>query len=121
MTKTVLAVDNSPSIRCMVALTLREAGYEVLEASDGQEALELALSRPVDAILTDQNMPRLDGLGFIRAFRSRPEGKGTPIVFLSTKSADTLKAEARAAGALGWMVKPFTQAQLLAVMKKLLG
>ncbi len=105
----------------MVALTLREAGYEVIEASDGQQALEVALSRRVDAILTDQNMPRLDGLGFIRAYRSHPEGKGTPIVFLSTESADKLKAEAREAGALGWMVKPFTQAQLLAVMKKVLG
>ncbi|MCE6951339.1 response regulator [Cereibacter sphaeroides] len=121
MTRTVLAVDDSPSIHCMVALTLREAGYEVIEAADGQQALEMALSRRVDAILTDQNMPRLDGLGFIRAYRSHPEGRGTPIVFLSTESADRLKAEAREAGALGWMVKPFTQAQLLAVMKKVLG
>lgn len=121
MTRTVLAVDDSPSIRCMVALTLREAGYDVIEAGDGQQALEVALSRRVDAILTDQNMPNLDGIGFIRAYRSHPSGRGTPIVFLSTESADGLKAQAREAGALGWMVKPFTQAQLLAVMKKVLG
>lgn len=78
MTKTVLAVDDSPSIRCMVALTLREAGYEVIEASDGQEALDLALSRPVDAILTDQNMPRLDGLGFIRASAAARKARARP-------------------------------------------
>ncbi|MCE6951814.1 response regulator [Cereibacter sphaeroides] len=121
MTKTILAVDDSPSIRCMVAMTLREAGYEVIEATDGREGLDKALNHPVDAIITDQNMPNLDGLGFIREYRQHPVSKGKPIIFLSTDSADNLKQQAREAGALGWMVKPFTQTQLLAVIKKVLG
>jgi two-component system, chemotaxis family, chemotaxis protein CheY len=121
MPKTVLTVDDSPSIRRMVAMTLQEAGYDVIEAVDGQDALEKALARPVDAIITDQNMPNLDGLGFIRAFRQHPAGKGVPIVVLSTDSEEGLKAQAREAGALGWMVKPFTQDKLLAVIRKVLG
>lgn len=121
MAKTILAVDDSPSVRCMVAMTLREAGYDVIEACDGRDALEKALSNTVDAILTDQNMPNMDGLSFIREFRKSPVSNGTPIVFLSTDSANDLKLQAREAGAMGWMVKPFTQAQLLAVIKKVLG
>lgn len=88
---------------------------------DGQDALEKATAQRFDAILTDQNMPRLDGIGFIRKFRTLPEGKGVPIVFLSTESQDTLKAQAKEAGAIGWMIKPFDQAQLLAVVKKVAG
>ena len=120
MSKTILAVDDSPSVRQMVRLTLAGAGYTVVEAVDGQDALEKATAQRFDAILTDQNMPRLDGIGFIRQFRTRPEGKGVPIVFLSTESQDTLKAQAKEAGAIGWMIKPFDQAQLLAVVKKVL-
>ncbi|MFC7705619.1 response regulator [Plastorhodobacter daqingensis] len=121
MPKTVLTVDDSPSIRCMIALALREAGYEVIEAVDGRDGLMKALSQPIDAILTDQNMPNLDGLGFIREFRRHPASKGVPIIFLSTDSEDQLKQQARDAGALGWMVKPFTQDQLLGVIRKVLG
>ncbi|MBU9697516.1 response regulator [Rhodobacteraceae bacterium HSP-20] len=121
MSKTVLTVDDSPSIRRMIAMTLEEAGYAVIEAVDGQDGLAKALAQPVDAIITDQNMPNLDGLGFIRALRQHPAGKGVPIVVLSTDSAEDLKAQAREAGALGWMVKPFTQDKLLAVIKKVLG
>ncbi|MEA5161660.1 response regulator [Cereibacter johrii] len=121
MSKTILAVDDSPSVRQMVRLTLVGAGYTVVEAVDGQDALEKATAQRFDAILTDQNMPRLDGLGFIRKFRTLPEGKGVPIVFLSTESQDTLKAQAKEAGAIGWMIKPFDQAQLLAVVKKVAG
>lgn len=121
MSKTILAVDDSPSVRQMVRLTLIGAGYTVVEAVDGQDALEKATAQRFDAILTDQNMPRLDGIGFIRQFRTRPEGKGVPIVFLSTESQDTLKAQAKEAGAIGWMIKPFDQAQLLAVVKKVAG
>ncbi len=90
MSKTILAVDDSPSVRQMVRLTLMGAGYTVVEAVDGQDALEKAGSQRFDAILTDQNMPRLDGIGFIRKLRTLPEGKGVPIVFLSTESQDTL-------------------------------
>lgn len=121
MSKTILAVDDSPSVRQMVRLTLVGAGYTVVEAVDGQDALEKATAQRFDAILTDQNMPRLDGIGFIRKFRTLPEGKGVPIVFLSTELQDTLKAQAKEAGAIGWMIKPFDQAQLLAVVKKVAG
>ena len=121
MTKTVLTVDDSPSIRRMIAMTLEEAGYAVIEAVDGQDGLAKALSQPVDAIITDQNMPNLDGIGMIRALRQHPNGQGIPIVVLSTDSEDSLKQQAREAGALGWMVKPFTQDKLLAVIKKVLG
>lgn len=121
MSKTILTVDDSPSVRRMLTMTLEEAGYAVVEAVDGQDGLSKALGQRFDAIITDQNMPNLDGLGFIRAFRQLPQGKGVPIVVLSTDSEEGLKAQAREAGALGWMVKPFTPDKLLAVMKKVLG
>ncbi|MEY4984606.1 MAG: hypothetical protein RIR62_2872 [Pseudomonadota bacterium] len=119
--KTVLTVDDSPSIRRMIAMTLSEAGYAVVEACDGRDGLAKATAQPVDAIITDQNMPELDGLGFIRALRQHPMGRGVPVIVLSTDSAEELKAQAREAGALGWMVKPFTQDKLLAVIRKVLG
>jgi two-component system chemotaxis response regulator CheY len=121
MSKTILTVDDSPSVRRMLSMTLEAAGYAVVEAVDGQDGLSKALVQRFDAIITDQNMPNLDGLGFIRAFRQLPQGKGVPIVVLSTDSDEGLKAQAREAGALGWMVKPFTPEKLLAVMKKVLG
>ena len=121
MTKTILTVDDSPSIRRMIAVTLQDAGFAVIEAVDGQDGLNKALDQPIDAIITDQNMPNLDGLGMIRALSAHPAGKGVPIIFLSTDSEDDLKQQAREAGALGWMVKPFSQDKLLAVIKKVLG
>lgn len=121
MTKTILTVDDSPSIRRMIAMTLQEAGYRVIEAVDGRDGLEKATTMQVDAIITDQNMPNLDGLGFIRALRLHPMGRGVPVVVLSTDGEEGLKAQAREAGALGWMLKPFTQDKLLAVVKKVLG
>ncbi len=121
MSKTILTVDDSPSIRRMISMTLREAGYNVLEASDGKEGLNTATTTRVDAIITDQNMPNMDGISMIKELRQHPNGRGVPIVVLSTDSADNLKQEARAAGALGWMVKPFAQDKLLAVVKKVLG
>ncbi|EEW24143.1 response regulator [Rhodobacter ferrooxidans] len=121
MTKTILAVDDSPSVRQMVRLTLTGAGYAVVEAVDGEDALQKAMARKYDAILTDQNMPRLDGLSFIRKYRASAAAVGVPIVFLSTESREDLKKQARDAGAIGWMMKPFDQAQLLAVVKKVAG
>lgn len=121
MTKTILTVDDSPSIRRMVRMTLQEAGYDVIEGVDGQDGLEKATSSHVDAIIVDQNMPRLDGIGMIRALRQHPNGQGVPVVVLSTESEDNLKQQAREAGALGWMVKPFTQDKLLAVVRKVAG
>lgn len=121
MTKTILAVDDSPSVRQMVQMTLKGAGYTVVEAVDGEDALAKAKGGRFDAVITDQNMPRLDGLGFIRKFRQLPNAVGVPVVFLSTESRDDLKAEARAAGATGWITKPFDQAMLLNVVKKIAG
>ncbi|SER70842.1 two-component system, chemotaxis family, response regulator CheY [Tranquillimonas rosea] len=121
MSRTVLVADDSPSVRRMIVLTLRGAGYAAIEAENGQEALDVATTHSVDAVITDQNMPRLDGLGFARAFRARPEGRGVPIVFLSTESDPALREQARAAGAIGWMVKPFDQAKLLDVMRRVVG
>ena len=121
MSKTILTVDDSPSVRRMVAMTLRGAGFDVVEACDGKEALGQATAQRFDAIITDQNMPNMDGLGFIRAFRATPASQGVPIVFLSTESEAGLKAQARDAGALGWIIKPFNQDQLLAVIRKMVG
>lgn len=121
MSKVILTVDDSPSIRKMIVVTLEEAGFTVVEAVDGRDGLAKATSQKFDAIITDQNMPNLDGLGFIRELRSHPQGKGVPIVVLSTDSEEGLKEQARAAGALGWMVKPFTQDKLLAVIRKVVG
>ena len=121
MSRKVLVVDDSASIRRMVAMTLRGAGYQVEEASDGQDALDRVASYRPDAVLTDQNMPRLDGLSFIRAFRARPESRGVPVIFLSTETEGAIKDQARAAGAIGWMTKPFDQQKLLSVMAKVVG
>lgn len=121
MSKTILTVDDSASVRQMVKLTLTNAGYVVVEAEDGEAALEKARSTRFDAVITDQNMPRLDGLGFIRKFRQLQNAMGVPVVFLSTESRADLKAEAKAAGATGWMTKPFDQATLVGVVKKMVG
>ena len=121
MSRHILIVDDSPSVRRMVALTLRGAGYDVTEAGDGQDALDRVAAARFDAILTDQNMPRMDGLTFIREARKRPDTQAVPIVFLSTESEGALKDSARAAGATGWMTKPFDQAKLLSVMSRLVG
>ena len=119
MSRTVLVVDDSPSVRQMISNTLKGAGYNVVTAVDGQDALNTANSTRPDAVITDQNMPNLDGLGFCRAFRAKPQFAAVPIVFLSTESEGSVKAQAREAGAIGWMVKPFDQAQLLGVMARL--
>ena len=105
----------------MVALTLKGAGYDVTEASDGQEALDRVTAGSFDAVLTDQNMPRMDGLTFIREYRKRANAQGVPVVFLSTENEGALKDSAREAGATGWMTKPFDQAKLLSVMSRLVG
>ncbi|SLN23398.1 Response regulator MprA [Roseivivax jejudonensis] len=121
MMRPILVVDDSPSVRNMIASTLKTAGYAVETAQDGQEALEATRRTSFRAVITDQNMPRLDGVSFCEAFRSRPENRGIPVVFLSTESEDSIKQRARAAGAIGWMTKPFDQAQLLSVVGKVVG
>jgi two-component system, chemotaxis family, chemotaxis protein CheY len=114
----ILAVDDSASMRQMVSFTLKNAGYDVTEAVDGQDALDKASARDFDLVLTDQNMPRLDGIGLTRKLRGQPKFKSTPILILTTESSDEMKQAGRAAGATGWMVKPFDPAKLIEVIKK---
>ena len=121
MAKTILAVDDSISIRKMVNFTLKSAGYEVIEATDGQEGLEKAKSSMVNLVLTDQNMPRMDGLTLIKSLRGLPQYATVPILMLTTESSDAMKAQGRAAGATGWMVKPFDPQKLLEVIKKVIA
>ncbi|KAF0205742.1 MAG: two-component system chemotaxis family response regulator [Gallionellaceae bacterium] len=121
MAKTILSVDDSSSIRQMVAFTLKSAGYEIIEAVDGQEGLDKAKMKTVDMVLTDQNMPRMDGLTLIKNLRGMPAYKSVPILMLTTESSDAMKAQGKAAGATGWIVKPFDPAKLLEVVKKVIG
>lgn len=121
MSKTILTIDDSASVRQMVTLTLSAAGYRVLEASDGADGYAKATANQVDAVITDLNMPVMNGLDFIRKYRGHPSSTGVPIIFLTTESDDGLKGQAKAAGATGWMVKPFKQDQLLSVIRKVAG
>lgn len=121
MQKTILAVDDSASIRMMLSFTLREKGYRVIEAKDGCEGLSKLMDDKVDMVITDLNMPGIDGLGLIRGVRQNPVSKFTPIIMLTTESHDARKNEARAAGATGWITKPFQPEQLLAVVRKVIG
>lgn len=121
MSKTILTVDDSASVRQMVGITLASAGYRVIEAVDGADGYAKATSNTIDAVLTDLNMPQMNGIEFIRKYRTHPSSRGIPIVFLTTESDDELKRQAKEAGATGWIVKPFKQDQLLAVIKKVAG
>ena len=121
MTKTILTIDDSASIRQMVAMTLSAAGLDVIEAVDGQDGYDKATTNTVHAIITDLNMPVLNGIEFIRKYRQHPASKGVPIILLTTESDEELKRQAKEAGATGWIVKPFNQDQLLAVIKKVTG
>ena len=118
--KTVLAVDDSASIRQVVKNVLGGAGYRVLEAVNGAEGLKQLAGGGVDLIVTDLNMPVMDGLTFIREARRLPVGKGIPILFLTTESDPAKKAQAKEAGATGWIVKPFENDQFLSVVGKVL-
>ena len=117
----ILAVDDSASMRQMVAFTLKGAGYGVIEAVDGKDALDKAKAGRPDLILTDVNMPNMDGIELIRRLRALPQYKFTPMLMLTTESGPEKKAEGRAAGATGWLVKPFNPEQLLATIAKVLG
>jgi len=121
MAKTILAVDDSASIRQMVAFTLKGAGYDVVEAVDGQDGLDKAKSKSINLVLTDQNMPKMDGLTLIKSLRALPQYKTVPILMLTTEAGDAMKAQGKAAGATGWLVKPFDPQKLLDVVKKVLG
>lgn len=118
---TIMSVDDSASMRQMVTFTLKGAGYDVVEADDGVKALDVARSKKVDLVVTDINMPNMDGITLIRQLRSLPSYQFTPILMLTTESGDGKKQEGKAAGATGWLVKPFNPDQLLATIKKVLG
>jgi len=121
MGKVIMTADDSASVRQMVSFTLREHGYEVVEASDGKDALQKLGNRKVDMLITDLNMPNLDGIGLIKVARTLPSCKFMPIIMLTTETQDSRKQEGKAAGATGWIIKPFKPDQLLAVVKKVLG
>jgi len=116
----ILAVDDSPSIRQMVAFTLMGAGYNVIEAADGQEGLAKAREKTVDLVLTDQNMPVMDGFTLVKNLRGLPMYSSTPILILTTESSDEMKAKGKAAGATGWLVKPFDPVRLVEIIKKVI-
>ena len=121
MPETIMTVDDSASIRQMVTFTLKQAGYAVVEAVDGQDALDKLQTATVQMIITDLNMPNLNGIELIRAVRANPAHRFVPIVMLTTESQAEIKQEGKEAGATGWIVKPFKPDQLLAVIKKVLG
>jgi len=119
MSKKIMTVDDSASVRQMVAFTLKEEGFEVVEAKDGRDALS-KLNSPVDMIVTDLNMPNMDGIELIKNVRAKPDMKFIPIVMLTTESQAEKKTEGKKAGATGWIVKPFKPEQLMSVVKKVL-
>ena len=118
---TILAVDDSASMRQMVSFTLKGAGYDVVEAVDGVDALNKAKGQSVNLVITDVNMPNMDGITLIAELRKLPAYKFTPLLMLTTESAPEKKAAGKAAGATGWIVKPFNPDQLLATVKKVAG
>jgi len=118
---TILTVDDTATMRQMISFTLHSVGHEVLQASDGREALTLAQGRKLDMVIADVNMPNMDGIALVKALRALPEYKFTPILLLTTESTDAKRQEGKGAGATGWIVKPFNPEQLLNVVKKVLG
>ena len=118
---TIMAVDDSASMRQMVSFTLQSVGYEVLEAANGEEALKLAKSKKFNLVIADLNMPHMDGVSLVKSLRNLTDYKFTPILILTTESQDLKRQEGKAAGATGWIVKPFNPEQLLSVVKKVLA
>ena len=118
MTKTILTVDDSRTMRDMLMLALKDAGYRVVQAEDGVHGLEVLQSERPDIVITDINMPRMDGFGFIEGMRADPNHKATPVLVLTTESDAAKKQRAREAGATGWIVKPFDQAKLVDAVRR---
>jgi two-component system, chemotaxis family, chemotaxis protein CheY len=119
MAKTIMIVDDSASLRQVVSIALRGAGYDVIEGSDGADALKKLTGQKVHLIISDVNMPNMDGISLVKAIKQLPAYKFTPIVMLTTESQDAKKREGQAAGAKAWMLKPFNPPQLLSVVQKL--
>ncbi len=121
MTIRVLAIDDSRTIRGLVKRVMEDAGFNCICAEDGEQGVACFAEEPPDIVITDINMPRLDGYGVIRAIRSGTANPSVPILVLTTESADHLKAKARDAGATGWIVKPFDDATLVSVVRRVTG
>ncbi|MGE8504000.1 two-component system chemotaxis response regulator CheY [Ectopseudomonas oleovorans] len=120
MGKTVLIVDDSASIRQVVSITLKGAGYDVIEGCDGKDALGKLDGRKVHLIISDVNMPNMDGITFLKNVKQLPAYKFTPVIMLTTEAGEAKKEEGRAAGAKAWVVKPFQPAQMLTAVSKLI-
>lgn len=118
MKRTILAVDDSPSMRDMIEYTVSSAGYKVVSAADGVEALEKMRAHVVDLVITDVNMPKLNGIGLVREIRSRQQYKSLPVLLLTTESGSEMKDMGRSAGATGWIVKPFDPETLVSVIRR---
>lgn len=119
--KTIMVVEDSPTMRQMVGFTLKRKGYSVVEAVDGKDALVKLNGKPMDMIITDVNMPNLDGIELVKAVRANDAHKFTPIIVLTTESQDSRKLEGKSAGATGWIVKPFSSDHLLAIVDRIIG
>ena len=120
MGKKILTVDDSPSMRQMVTFTLQGAGYDVVQTSDGVEALDWARQSEVDLVLTDVHMPRMDGITLVRELRALTHYKFVPMLILTTESSPERKMAGKKAGATGWIVKPFNPVQLLATVARVI-
>jgi two-component system, chemotaxis family, chemotaxis protein CheY len=121
MSKSILTVDDSASLRKMLSFCLKSAGYKVVEAEDGVDGLAKASAESFDLVLTDQNMPRMDGLTLIARLKELPRYRGVPILMLTTESSPEMKNRGREAGATGWLVKPFDPVKLTSVVDRLIG
>ncbi|MFZ1377988.1 MAG: response regulator [Geothrix sp.] len=120
MGRLILTVDDSSTMRQMITFTLKGAGFDVLEAGDGVEALEVAAGKKLDLIVTDVNMPRMDGITLVQRLRALPQFKFTPILVLTTESDASMKMKGKEAGATGWIVKPFSPEKLLDTVNKVI-
>jgi len=120
MAKTIMIIDDSATLRQVVAVTLKKAGYDVIEASDGKDALNKLTGQKVNLIICDVNMPNMDGITFLKEIKNKPNYKFTPVIMLTTESQEAKKQEGRAAGAKAWVVKPFKPEQMLAAIEKLI-
>ncbi|NOZ69579.1 MAG: response regulator [Deferribacteres bacterium] len=119
MARTIMIIDDSASIRMVVSIALKKAGYEVIEAVDGKDALEKIKGQKINLIICDVNMPNMDGISFLKTIKQDPNYKFTPVIMLTTESQEAKKQEGRAAGAKAWVVKPFKPEQMLAAVEKL--
>ena len=121
MSKTIMTVDDSASVRMMVAFTLKESGYEIIEAVNGVDALEKLENHEISMIVADINMPEMDGITLVKKIRNHKQHRFIPVIMLTTESHESMRERGKEAGATGWIVKPFKPEQLVAVTRKVLG